>query len=97
MHPNLAFFPRQLTSNLSKVDLLSVDNRNASRVSPITLQVDNRSAEREQRLLDELMETRRELQRTRSMMSEDGKRGLNYGSTLKVPVNNEVSRNHSIR
>ncbi|KAL5969254.1 hypothetical protein TSMEX_003014 [Taenia solium] len=91
------YLKKPLTSNLSKVDLLSVDNRSAPRVSPVTLQVDNRSAEREQRLMDELMETRRELQRTRSMMSEDGKRGLNYGSTLKVPINNETSRNHSIR
>ncbi|KAL5104076.1 hypothetical protein TcWFU_003617 [Taenia crassiceps] len=91
------YLKKPLTSNLSKVDLLSVENRNVSRVSPVTLQVDNRNAEREQRLMDELMETRRELQRTRSMMSEDGKRGLNYGSTLKVPINNEVSRNHSIR
>ena len=66
-----------------------MDNRSSSRrVSPVTLQVDTRNAEREQRLMDELMETRRELQRTRSMMSEDGKRGLNYGSTLKVPINN---------
>ncbi|VDM34035.1 unnamed protein product [Hydatigera taeniaeformis] len=91
------YLKKPLTSNLSKVDLLSVDNRNVSRVSPITLQVDNRSAEREQRLMDELMETRRELQHTRSLMSEEGKRGLNYGSTLKVPVNNEISRNQPIR
>ena len=70
------------------MDLLSVDNRSSRRVSPVTLQMENRNAEREQRLMDELMETRRELQRTRSMMSEDGKRGFNYGSTLKVPVNN---------
>lgn len=61
-----------------------MDNRTAGRrVSPVDMNPD-----REQRLMDELIETRRELQRTRSMMSEDGKRGLNYGSTLKVPVNN---------
>ncbi|KAM7533950.1 hypothetical protein Aperf_G00000107298 [Anoplocephala perfoliata] len=73
------YFKKPSTSNLSKVDLLSVDNRTSSRrVSPV-----NTNADREQRLMDELIETRRELQRTRSMMSEDGKRGLNYGSTLK--------------
>nr|CDS22221.1 expressed conserved protein [Echinococcus granulosus] len=91
------YLQKPLTSNLSKVDLLSVDNRSVLRVSPVTLQEENRSSAREQRLIDELMETRRELQRTRSMMSEDGKRGLNYGSTLKVPINNEASRNHSMR
>ncbi|VUZ40064.1 unnamed protein product [Hymenolepis diminuta] len=68
------------TSNLTKVDILSVDNRTSRRGSL--------SADREQRLMDELIETRKELQRTRSMISEDGKRGLNYGSTLKVPVSN---------
>uniref|UniRef100_A0A0R3T5M0 Regulating synaptic membrane exocytosis protein 2 n=1 Tax=Rodentolepis nana TaxID=102285 RepID=A0A0R3T5M0_RODNA len=74
------YLKKPSTSNLTKVDILSVDNRTGRRGSL--------SADREQRLMDELIETRRELQRTRSMMSEDGKRGLNYGSTLKVPVNN---------
>lgn len=73
------YLKKPSTSNLAKVDILSVDNRTGRRGSL--------SADREQRLMDELIETRRELQRTRSMMSEDGKRGLNYGSTLKVPVN----------
>lgn len=72
--------PLKSTSNLTKVDILSVDNRTGRRGSL--------SADREQRLMDELIETRKELQRTRSMISEDGKRGLNYGSTLKVPVSN---------
>ncbi len=72
-----------MSSGISKVDLLSVDNRRG-----------RAGAEREQRLVDELVETRRELQRTRSMMSEDGRRGgLNYGSTLKVPINSGSSRN----
>uniref|UniRef100_A0A0R3UL98 ADP-ribosylation factor-like protein 6-interacting protein 4 n=1 Tax=Mesocestoides corti TaxID=53468 RepID=A0A0R3UL98_MESCO len=95
------YLKKPTASGLSKVDLLSVDNRGNTRASaghsPVTLHVDSRNADREQRLMDELIETRRELQRTRSMMSEDGKRGLNYGSTLKVPVNAGSTRNINIR
>uniref|UniRef100_A0A0X3PJH2 Tensin n=1 Tax=Schistocephalus solidus TaxID=70667 RepID=A0A0X3PJH2_SCHSO len=82
------------SASVSRVDLLSVENRQDRNVAQpsmhhrITTTTDTSQSQREQRLLDELLETRKELhelKRTCSMMAEDGSRGLTHASTLKVP------------
>ncbi|VDN12899.1 unnamed protein product [Dibothriocephalus latus] len=89
------------SASVSRVDLLSVENRrDRSAASPsmrhnITTSVtatntmDAADRQREQRLLDELLETRKELhelKRTCSMTAADGSRGLGHSTTLKVPT-----------
>ncbi|BHF83949.1 hypothetical protein SprV_0902709800 [Sparganum proliferum] len=94
--PVEVLFKSPASASVSRVDLLSVENRQDRNVAHPSMRhhianttADSSKSQREQRLLDELLETRKELhelKRTCSMMADDGSRGLTHASTLKVPI-----------
>ncbi|KAH8857198.1 hypothetical protein KSF78_0009453 [Schistosoma japonicum] len=77
----------------SRVDLLSVDNRQGSLPHLANYSINTNITEREQKLQNELLNTQRELQQLKRSRSLTGEQNLSHSTTLKHTLKSGSSQN----